>query len=375
MTVMTSTAAEIEPSAEQPRTWSCFVIGPIGDRHAKHGSDERNTYERAVEIFEKVVLPACSRHGLVPVRADGIAEAGDVTEQICRHVVQADIVIADVSGGNPNVMYELGVRHATGKPTISIGEHGRLPFDIFSVRTIHFESSRSGLIEARKELETALESALSGSFQPLAPARIMLGLGGGPQAGEDAPGEELEDENAPGLVERMTVVEEQMEEMSEDLDGTLVALQRIAESGEEFLPTLGQPGSPASAQKAVLLRYAREINGPAADLRAYAERFAVKMTSLDETVKAVIAFMQEVSTTEGAPGGDSSGFRTQLMGMSASIREGLQSIVLLEAVFKIFTSLSRDLRTPGRDIAIALKLFRQAATLITEWERQAATLS
>src|SRR3954466_7549025 len=120
----------------------CFVIGPIGDRHAPFGSDSRQVYEDALEVLEKVIVPACAAAGIEAIRADQISAPGEITDQIFRHLRDDDVVIADVSGGNANVMYELGLRHTVNKLTIQIGEYGQVPFDIKNIRTILFSRSR-----------------------------------------------------------------------------------------------------------------------------------------------------------------------------------------------------------------------------------------
>ncbi len=93
---------------------SCFLIGPIGDRLAPFGSSERQRYEQAIQVWDYVIEPACAEVGLSPVRADQIAEPGEITEQVFIHLRDDDVLIADVTDGNPNVMYELGLRHTTG---------------------------------------------------------------------------------------------------------------------------------------------------------------------------------------------------------------------------------------------------------------------
>ncbi|KOG58314.1 hypothetical protein ADK75_02495 [Streptomyces virginiae] len=366
-----ATAPEAAGGTE--RTWSCFVITPIGNEHAPKGSPEREAYEHSLQIFEEVVLPACSRYGVTPVRSDGIAEAGEITDQICRRVLQDDLVIADVGGGNPNVMYELGLRHATGKPVIHIGEHGRLPFDISPIRTIQFQASRGGLVDARKKLEAALDTVLRGAFEPLTPARILRGLRVG-LAPESSIGEqETEDEDSPGLVERLAAVEDQMDAMAEDLSGALDAMQRITDAGQELLPSLWQPGSPSSAQQAILHRFAHSIAAPAGDLKACAQQFADKMVSLDDAVRAAVAFQHSFPTEEGSATGSDGpeSLLAQLTGLSASVQEGVEAITLMEAMFKAFASLSRSLRPPSREIAAALKIFRESASCFAEWERLA----
>jgi hypothetical protein len=142
----------------------CFVIGPIGDRFAPIGSEANQTFEQALEVYEKVIVAACGQVGLTPVRADQIAIAGDITEQVFRHLYEDEVVIADVSGGNPNVMYELGLRHTRNLLTIQIGEYGQLPFDIHAIRTIEFSRSERGLIDARNKLRAmGLSSILTSS--------------------------------------------------------------------------------------------------------------------------------------------------------------------------------------------------------------------
>lgn len=71
------------------------------------------------------------------MRADQISKSGLITTQIINQIIECPLVIADLTGANPNVFYELAIRHATGKPYIQLIEQGhRLPFDIGGVRTI-----------------------------------------------------------------------------------------------------------------------------------------------------------------------------------------------------------------------------------------------
>ena len=48
----------------------CFVIGPIGDKDAEVGTDNRRRYEDALQVYERVIKPACTQLGLNPSRAD-----------------------------------------------------------------------------------------------------------------------------------------------------------------------------------------------------------------------------------------------------------------------------------------------------------------
>lgn len=160
---------------DSPRSsFTCFVIGPIGNRLASHGTPERETYEQSLRIMEEVIEPACSSLGLTPVRADSLARAGEINEQIFRRLREDDVVIADLTGANANVMYELGLRHTRDKLTVQIGEFGRLPFDVNTIRTIQFSPSAIGLINARDELVQVLEAGIAGEFDPVTATRVWI---------------------------------------------------------------------------------------------------------------------------------------------------------------------------------------------------------
>ena len=125
-------------------------------------------------MLNAVIEPACQTFSIAPMRADRISKPGEITEQVFRAVRDSDIVIADVTDANPNVMYELGLRHTRNLLTIQLGETGKLPFDIAVIRTIIFKRSAEGFREAREALEGALRVGISGAFDPVTATRLWL---------------------------------------------------------------------------------------------------------------------------------------------------------------------------------------------------------
>lgn len=108
----------------------CFVIAPIGES----GSDSR---KRSDQVLEHIIRPAVESCGYKAVRADEIAEPGMIPTQIIRHIVEDPLVIADLTGQNANVFYELAIRHYIGKPLVQIINNVEdIPFDVGSMRTI-----------------------------------------------------------------------------------------------------------------------------------------------------------------------------------------------------------------------------------------------
>lgn len=108
----------------------CFYITPIGIE----GSEERKHSDM---LLECVVSPVLEEFGLSVVRADQIDKPGLITNQILDYITKAKMVIADLSFHNPNVFYELAVRHMKGLPTIHLSRiSDKIPFDISGFRTI-----------------------------------------------------------------------------------------------------------------------------------------------------------------------------------------------------------------------------------------------
>ncbi len=146
----------------------CFLVSPIGE----DGSDER---KRADGVRKAIVEPAATKLGLAVVRADDVSEPGTITTQIVEHLVGAKAVIADLTGGNPNVFYELAVRDAAGKGAVLIAERGTiLPFDKAQSRAIFFDSADlSSAWDASKELVEFLRASIEGRVDnPIASAMV-----------------------------------------------------------------------------------------------------------------------------------------------------------------------------------------------------------
>ncbi len=119
------------PKGEKTKT--CFVIAPIGDE----GSETRR---RSDQMLTHIIKPAVKECGYEAVRADEISEPGIITSQVIQHIIDDELVIADLTGKNPNVFYELAVRHTVKKPVVQLIESSEsIPFDIAPTRTIHVD--------------------------------------------------------------------------------------------------------------------------------------------------------------------------------------------------------------------------------------------
>jgi hypothetical protein len=125
----------------------CFIITPIGDPNT-------DTRRRAEGVIDEVLCPVLKDPEfdydvIIPHR---VSDPGSITKQIISDIYDSELVIANLTGLNPNVMYELSFRHSCGKPTIHICENGtKLPFDLKDQRTIFYENDMAGAFQLKSD--------------------------------------------------------------------------------------------------------------------------------------------------------------------------------------------------------------------------------
>jgi hypothetical protein len=113
----------------------CFFIAPIGEE----GEDKRKHSDM---VLETLVDHAIRPFKLRVVRADKITQPGMISKQLIEHILKSRLVIADMSFHNPNVFYELAIRHLLGKPIVHlIRKRDKIPFDVGNFRTIEIDDT------------------------------------------------------------------------------------------------------------------------------------------------------------------------------------------------------------------------------------------
>ncbi|MGN0355040.1 MAG: nucleoside 2-deoxyribosyltransferase [Muricoprocola sp.] len=131
----------------------CFVVSPIGDE----GSDIRRN---ADQLFNHIIKPVCEKCGFDAVRIDHENTPDSITQGILDSLHNYDLVIADLTGHNPNVFFEMGYRTSIGKPIIHLKRKGEnIPFDVSSIRTFDYDLTDLDIVaETRDRLEKAILS-------------------------------------------------------------------------------------------------------------------------------------------------------------------------------------------------------------------------
>ena len=124
-----------------PQILRVFVVMPFGQ------SWSGGIYAYVRRAVSRLGAPDESIHVF---RADEIAEPGHITEQIKSAIRSSQIVVADITDTNPNVMWELGYADGLGKTIVIINQRpGDSPFDMADRRQVRYSASPTDMDEAR----------------------------------------------------------------------------------------------------------------------------------------------------------------------------------------------------------------------------------
>ncbi len=142
-----------------------FVAMPFG---SKPGSDGSLIHFN--RVYSEYIGPALELAGLEPFRADEETCAGDIKTDMFQELLVADLVVADISIDNPNVWYELGVRHALRARGVVIVYGGRATkaFDVYTDRKLHYTlkdgAPDPALLEREKKALAEMVKATMGAW-------------------------------------------------------------------------------------------------------------------------------------------------------------------------------------------------------------------
>ena len=144
----------------------CFIDMPFGKKPDLASGIEVDFDS----VYEKAIEPAIAKCGLEPIRGDRERTGGIIHTPMFGRLLLSDFVVADLTLANPNVFYELGIRH-TARPFTTVPIFAAihsLPFDVALVRAIPYTLEKGALTDEaaaklRADLEARLDEAIRGA--------------------------------------------------------------------------------------------------------------------------------------------------------------------------------------------------------------------
>lgn len=111
------------------------------------------------QLYKEVIQPIANRFGFQAYHVGEVYGPGMILNDIVQGLIDAKIVIAEITPANQNVFYELGFAHALRKPTILLAERGKqLPFDITGYRCLFYDNTIGGKRQVEEALIKHLEA-------------------------------------------------------------------------------------------------------------------------------------------------------------------------------------------------------------------------
>jgi hypothetical protein len=133
---------------------SCFVVMGFNEKTAYYGGKKKPRILNLDMTYENVIKPAVLAAGYSCMRADEIMHSGMIDKPMYEHLLEADVVVADLSTSNANALYELGVRHALRPHTtiVMAEEEFAFPFDVARLNILRYKhlGSDIGASESRR---------------------------------------------------------------------------------------------------------------------------------------------------------------------------------------------------------------------------------
>ena len=129
-----------------PNNKNCFVLMPFS--------------KEMQPIYNNHIKKVCKKLNINVRRADQIFSTNPLMDDINKSVLNASVIIADLTNNNPNVFYETGICHALGKTVILITQEETAPTDLMHIKRIHYKYEPVKIKEFEKKLTGTLKTVL-----------------------------------------------------------------------------------------------------------------------------------------------------------------------------------------------------------------------
>jgi hypothetical protein len=246
------------------------------------------------DIYKALINPALEAAGYAVFRADDLLSHNNILRDIVSSIISSQLIVADLTGANPNVFYEVGLAHALKKRVVLLTQDvSEVPFDLRSYRMVQYDTHFARVENAQNQLIELAKGAIDGTVQFGSPITDFLGLEVAPaadmqpMAGVQAfdtavSAEQRAPRNDRGFLDHLADVEEGFSELTGLIQAVSSATKDIS----------GETGQKTGEMEAAA---GRQTAGTASHLRKLARALAGKLSDYTGTLTGVNEKYHEIS--------------------------------------------------------------------------------
>ena len=249
--------------------------------------------EELSDVYKYLISDGLTTAGYEAKRADDILSQNNILGDIVEGIATSDLIVADLTGSNPNVYYELGIAHALNKKVILLTQEiDELPFDLRSYRVVAYSVHFAKMNQAKEELVELASEAIKGSLPFGNPVKDFYGTksvyteplsenSSAPESGND---EEL------GLLDYRVKLEEGFEELGSIVTNVGSKLENevtpeITASGEK----LNSGKYTAKQQRNIVRELANYLQEYGAFVKPNNERYRELLKDIETSLESILS--------------------------------------------------------------------------------------
>ena len=250
-------------------------------------------------IHESFLKPALEDAGFEVHRADDIESQQNILRDVLERIVKSDLIVADLTSGNPNVFYELGLAHAFSKPVILVTQSiEEVPFDLTLYRLLEYNTHFAEIEKAKEQLTAYAKSFLRGELRFGSPVTDFLQGDVKATRATDTVQHDTVDEDERGFIDHLIDINDGYNRIATIIEGVTSAQQEMTQSvetaSEEFtrIKANKNTSSPAAARK-VARRLAERIARFNSELKQANDEYYSIVQKTENSLEFVVSFQLE----------------------------------------------------------------------------------
>lgn len=316
------------------------------------------------EVYSAFIVPTLEEVGYSVLRADDLYGQRNILRDIVESISNSELIVADLTGLNPNVFYELGVAHALQRPVILMTQNiDELPFDLQSYRVVIYETHFARIERAREALKQTALGALQGQIEFGNPVSDFASAAGrqvsrSPSTAAGRPSTTAEDDadEEAGWLDHRVAMEEGFDKLTGILDSVTESTSSIGEKAQQYSERFARANATqgtgaASTFRYIANEYGRELVQYGESLSAANDSYERVARETENSIEFIIShakvsseedfqsLFKFVETLEGVEAA-ASGAITAYVGMRETVRS-------LEGAER---SMTRAARVVGREL-------------------------